>query len=207
MTDLTTPAVGDNRLAALAADIRAAHADIGSLAGILADKVIATGHLLIEAKALVKHGQWLLWLKESCGFSEQTARNYIRAARYGKTAKIADMTDRAAETAMTAIVGHPHFVEPPSEPPAAGETLVIGVLRQDGSSGFPRAIVWPAPHAPGFYRVIIIEHESSSFLERGAKWEMVGYMLSHAGVPEVEAMRLNETDTAEELLEILRDEP
>jgi hypothetical protein len=34
---------------------------------------MTAGDLLIEAKALVPHGQWLPWLAEHCEMAERTA--------------------------------------------------------------------------------------------------------------------------------------
>lgn len=40
------------------------------------------GELLIAAKAQVRHGEWLPWLKENCpAISDRTARNYMRICR------------------------------------------------------------------------------------------------------------------------------
>ena len=36
------------------------------------------GELLIEAKSLLKHGEWGNWLAENVSFSESTAQNYMR---------------------------------------------------------------------------------------------------------------------------------
>jgi hypothetical protein len=41
---------------------------------------MAAGDILIDAKAQLKHGQWLPWLK-SAGITERTAQRYIRLAR------------------------------------------------------------------------------------------------------------------------------
>jgi hypothetical protein len=47
-----------NRLTVLAADIRAAHSDIQRSALGMAERAIAAGHMLIEAKATVLHGEY-----------------------------------------------------------------------------------------------------------------------------------------------------
>ena len=57
--------VGSNRLPALAAEILKAHADVQDAAKTALERAIAAGHALIEAKALVKHGEWLPWLREN----------------------------------------------------------------------------------------------------------------------------------------------
>jgi DUF3102 family protein len=45
--------------------------------------IIAIGGLLIEARAQLKHGEWLPWLKENFGSSTHTAENYMAAAHFG----------------------------------------------------------------------------------------------------------------------------
>jgi Protein of unknown function (DUF3102) len=69
------------RLAALAAGIRAEHqATAASLRRGL-EHAMAAGELLIEARALLKHGEWLPWLRDHCALSDRTARLYTRLAR------------------------------------------------------------------------------------------------------------------------------
>jgi hypothetical protein len=41
---------------------------------------IAAGELLIEAKAQLKHGEWLPWLRDKCRIPERTARMHMRLA-------------------------------------------------------------------------------------------------------------------------------
>jgi len=40
------------------------------------------GRDLIQAKQLVPHGQWTVWITEHCDFSPRTAQVYMRVARY-----------------------------------------------------------------------------------------------------------------------------
>src|SRR5262249_38818802 len=50
--------------------------------------------LLLEARDLLGHGQWLPWLKEHCRIPERTARRYIEIARYtpDEIGQLADLT-------------------------------------------------------------------------------------------------------------------
>jgi hypothetical protein len=41
---------------------------------------IAAGELLLEAKASVRHGQWLNWLASNCSVPPRTATHYMRLA-------------------------------------------------------------------------------------------------------------------------------
>lgn len=68
-----------NRLPILAADIRSAHSEALAAANTAAERAIAAGNMLVEAKALVKHGQWLPFLKEA-GIPERTAQRYMTLA-------------------------------------------------------------------------------------------------------------------------------
>jgi Protein of unknown function (DUF3102) len=103
-----------NYLAHLAGRIQAEHE-----AALLSMKrglqhAIAAGKLLIEAKAQVKHGQWLPWLREHCPASlpERTASLYMRLARHAseleaKSATVADLTVRRAVELLAARAAAP----------------------------------------------------------------------------------------------------
>jgi Protein of unknown function (DUF3102) len=86
-----------NSLADLAARIKAEHqATLAALKSSLGH-AMAAGDLLIEAKARVKHGEWLLWFAEHCAIPERTAQTYMRLARNraeieAKSANSADLT-------------------------------------------------------------------------------------------------------------------
>ena len=54
--------------------------------------VIEIGRRLTEAKAQLKHGEWLPWLREKVEFSETSAQNFMRIAReYGNTHLVGDL--------------------------------------------------------------------------------------------------------------------
>jgi hypothetical protein len=89
--------IGDNSLPALAASIAAAHRAHHASAVESAASAIEAGGLLIEAKALVAHGEWAAWLLANVGFSERTARRYMQLARSGiKAATVAEVGLRGA---------------------------------------------------------------------------------------------------------------
>lgn len=51
--------------------------------------VIEIGKRLIEAKAQLKHGEWLPWLSEKVEFSETSAQRFMQLAReYGNTSLV-----------------------------------------------------------------------------------------------------------------------
>ncbi len=93
-----------NRLPILAAEIRKAHAGVEDAARTAAEHAIEAGTALIEAKALVKHGEWLPWLKEHCEISERTAQLYMKIVRLGfKSETVADLGIKAAAKAIAVI--------------------------------------------------------------------------------------------------------
>jgi hypothetical protein len=71
-----------NRLPVLAAEIKAAHQEAGKAARLAAERAIAAGHALVEAKSLVQHGEWLPFLKQA-GVPERTAQRYMALSRSG----------------------------------------------------------------------------------------------------------------------------
>jgi DUF3102 family protein len=51
------------------------------------------GELLLQAKAALKHGGWLAWVKEKCHFAPRTAQRYIRLAQnWGRLTKCDTMS-------------------------------------------------------------------------------------------------------------------
>lgn len=65
----------------LAKDANKHHQDvkIGLLSAL--DNAHRCGEILIQAKALVKHGQWKRWLRKNFSASYETAADYMRVAR------------------------------------------------------------------------------------------------------------------------------
>jgi Protein of unknown function (DUF3102) len=96
--DPVTGIAGSNRLAILAAEIRAEHeaSEAATRKGL--EHAIACGTRLIEAKALLnRHGAWLPWLAEHCGCPARTASHYMRLARHSpEIGNVADLTVRDA---------------------------------------------------------------------------------------------------------------
>lgn len=60
------------------------------------------GERLIQAKAMLPHGQWLPWLEANCEVSERSAQAYMRVARElpklegSKAQRVADLPLREA---------------------------------------------------------------------------------------------------------------
>jgi hypothetical protein len=135
-----------NRLPILAQQIRDAHADIERGALALAERALAAGNALIEAKAAVPHGQWADWVSEHIGISTRTASRYMKVAASGmKSATVADLGIRAAAEALAAT-----RLEWPL--PGPGEALrVVSTL---GFPGELEAFIWP-DRAGGFNTYVL----------------------------------------------------
>ena len=102
-----------NRLTILAADIQAAHREVQASAEKMAERAIAAGHMLIEAKGTLPHGKWRSWLDQHVGMSERSAQRYMQLARSGmKSATVAvlGIAGAAQAIAKTADI---HVVRPP----------------------------------------------------------------------------------------------
>lgn len=84
------------------------------------------GRLLIEAKAGLKHGEWLPWLKANVPFSERHARRYMDLAKSDVTSDLAEQwatiqgnrpAGKDAETESEGPVFGVEQVEPEDEKP------------------------------------------------------------------------------------------
>lgn len=62
-------------------DIEAVTAEIIQLKQDAGNAIIGIGQRLIEAKALLSHGEWLPWLEERVEFTDRTASRFMRLAR------------------------------------------------------------------------------------------------------------------------------
>jgi Protein of unknown function (DUF3102) len=98
-----------NRLPVLAASIRDHLLAANGAMRRGVEHAIAAGLLLLEAKEIVGHGDWLPWLQANCEIGPRQAQTYMRLARNRhklealKTRSDAFLTIAAAE----ALVGRP----------------------------------------------------------------------------------------------------
>jgi hypothetical protein len=112
-----TDGTGNNRLTVLAGEICEAHSSCLWHATTSAQQAIEAGNRLIEAKALVKHGEWMPWLTANCRISDRTASRYMRIARSGmKSDVVADLGIRATDEALAKHMPETAADEPPPEP-------------------------------------------------------------------------------------------
>ena len=79
------PPAGGRTIEAITGDILEAQRKGG-------EAVLTIGRCLIEAKDMLRHGEWLPWLAEKVGYSEKTAQNFMRLAReFSNPQAIADL--------------------------------------------------------------------------------------------------------------------
>ena len=65
------------------------------------ESILGIGQRLIEAKALLPHGEWLPWLAEKVEFSERAAQNFMRLSReWSNPHAVADLGARKALTLL-----------------------------------------------------------------------------------------------------------
>jgi hypothetical protein len=93
-----------NRLPILQGQIADLHREVLHHTATAAEKAIAAGAALVEAKALCGHGAWGAWLKET-GIPERSAQRYMALHRAGlKSATVADLGGIAAAERFLALL-------------------------------------------------------------------------------------------------------
>ena len=117
---MTNPA-RSNSLTDLAHRIKAEHqAVVGTVRRSL-EHAIAAGELLAEAKGLLRHGQWMAWVKKYCGIPHRTVNLYLRLASHKEQiGNVANLSIRDAikllqeSSAIDGTDGHHYHVTPPA---------------------------------------------------------------------------------------------
>jgi Protein of unknown function (DUF3102) len=66
-------------------------------------RAVRVGEALTEAKGLIRHGQWLPWLREHFSISERSAQRYMQLA--AKSATVADLPNVRAALGMASGKG------------------------------------------------------------------------------------------------------
>jgi hypothetical protein len=123
----------DAKLAQLAVDIRQhLHASAAS--------AIEAGRMLIEAKAMLRHGDWLPWLRVHVEISGRTASDYMRLARDPNSQHAADLSIRAALEQQRAGKKHQ---QAEGKKAATGQYIMLATL------GEP--IAYPCPASPALF--------------------------------------------------------
>lgn len=94
---LNQPAPAETR------DIETVTAEIIQLQQDAGNAIIGIGKRLIEAKAMIPHGEWLPWLAEEVGYSERVAQSFMRLAREWESNPKA-LSDLGATKALKLLV-------------------------------------------------------------------------------------------------------
>ena len=140
----------NNRLPILAAEIRSAHADIRRGALAIAERALAAGTALAEAKAGISHGGWTTWLQANTGLTERTARRYMQLAESGiKSATVADLGIRGAAESIARVSRRRDTLDDPACDEWIDEVVALLNHGETASPGFRQAFIgWAAAHTP-----------------------------------------------------------
>jgi hypothetical protein len=114
-----------NRLPVLAASINTEHDDCLAAMQQSLSHALAAGNMLVEAKSLVAHGEWLPWLADNCAIPKRTAQLYMRLAKHRELieAKSADVALLTIQAAVELIDRKPTLAERLDDIEAAIEVL------------------------------------------------------------------------------------
>ena len=128
-----------DRLDALRASARAAHAATVHHQRLAAESAIAAGVILDEAREICGAGGWATWLKAT-GIPETSARALLDLHRtaLGPEA-VAALGGLAIATVWAAV----------AQLPGEDEALAVSLAPRHRDSPAPIAYVWPAPDASG----------------------------------------------------------
>ncbi len=100
----------------------------------ISQNIIEIGMRLIQAKSLVKHGEWSNWLETNFSLSQQTARRFMQVAeRFSKTR----IDTRFNSTQMIALLSLPDaeetekFIEQKASEGTPVENMTVKTLRKE----------------------------------------------------------------------------
>jgi hypothetical protein len=143
-----------NSLTDLAARIRIEHEATAAALQRGVMHAMAAGDLLIEAKAQLKHGQWLPWLAKHCVISERTAQLYVKLAKNRTTIEkeqirndVADLTLNEA-AALCVLAGRlDKLIEFAKRCETASPEEIVSLCVQQGFGCFTMRITTNSPAA------------------------------------------------------------
>lgn len=139
----------EQQLLSLAKRVRAEHKATEIAVTRSLEHALAAGDLLIEAKQLIGHGQWLPWLAKHCDLPDRTAQLYMRCARERilieqaaiKSATVADLTLRNATSLLAKSPPKPKTTVR-SEAQARASKQSAAAHDQDSGLGDDAQTVW-----------------------------------------------------------------
>ena len=105
--------VSTNRLQVLAHEIRAAHEAVKEAQRTAVAKARDAGLMLIEAKRLIGHGNWMRWLADNVAISDRSVRAYMQIAQLSD-AELAGTANLTLE-ALLAAIAIPRHSDPPAQ--------------------------------------------------------------------------------------------
>jgi hypothetical protein len=164
-SDRIAKPAASNRLPILAEKIRVAHKEAQAAWTTAIDRCREAGQCLLEAKELVSHGQWLLWLKET-GIPPRMAQRYAQLAQLpqdkydtvshlglrrvleliGRMGQIPEIGEELVIVGGPAIATDPAAVRP--QPRRVGPdfwptpTSLIAALQSHVLPGLPEGAIW-----------------------------------------------------------------
>lgn len=94
LAKIPDPGVSSRNIESITAEILQLKQDAGNA-------ILSIGQRLIEAKAMLPHGEWLPWLTEQVEFSERTAQSFMRLAREWSNPQA--LADLGATKALTLL--------------------------------------------------------------------------------------------------------
>ena len=159
---------GDNRLAVLADEVKAAHGDILRASETIADRALKAGQALIEAKASLGHGKFGPWLEE-IGLPARTATRYMTLAKAGvSSAMVADLGIVAAAKRAGEIMAAPL--------PESGEVI-------EGRDADDRLLfIWQRDEFSAYYLNHVVIDFGGGFIDgaaKGVRRDFLHQMLLH----------------------------
>ncbi len=154
--------------------IRELHDQAHKLAAQAIDHALECGRLLTEVKAALPHGRFTAWVAEQCGFSDRTARRYMKLHAHRDTLPKGYGIRAALEhigPAKSATVSDSWL---PAE----------GAVEHRDRSGAVFTVWRVGDYAHALRR---IDHDDGALLDatrRPIRADRIGDMLAHMGLPE-----------------------
>jgi hypothetical protein len=134
----------------LSARINDAHEKVKQALWRGAEHAIEAGGLLLQAKATVRHGNWLEWVGTNCKFSERTAQLYMLLAE--ETPRLETKTQRIADLTVNDAIKLLEPLKSPEEPRISSPSRTSNKKRDpvnDAIRDDPLAILGRARGAAG----------------------------------------------------------
>lgn len=172
-----------NNLPELATSIRQEHHLAEQHAMQAVNHAMEAGRLLIEAKALCSHGQWLPWLADNFEGSARTAQAYMRLYENRDALANTQSSAHLSIDGALKLLAEPKEAEPatkndtvshlPGWLPKGGDVAlcVLNWIDTDMPSEFVE--VQQVAHAPGYYYIACLIGSTLDWTSRGVRADYV----------------------------------